>query len=59
MSYSAERRNECCGLFYGCGAKLLAANLALLGAILAWVGVTSMVLFYTIEVSTSSQLNPL
>lgn len=45
-----DRADECCGLFYGCGFNLLFANLALIASILAWVGVTSTILFYTIEV---------
>lgn len=51
-SAEEERRStECCGLFYGCGFNLLAANLALMCTILAWVGGTSIILFYTIEVT--------
>lgn len=45
-----DRANECCGLFYGCGFNLLFANLALVVVVLAWVGGTSAILFYTIEV---------
>lgn len=47
-----DRANECCGLFYGCGFSLLFANLALMLVVLAWVGGTSAILFYTIEVRT-------
>ncbi|CAM9201589.1 unnamed protein product [Laminaria digitata] len=46
-----DRSNECCGLFYGCGFNLLFANLALVVVVLAWVGGTSAILFFTIEVS--------
>lgn len=45
-----DRSKECCGLFYGCGFNLLFANLALVVVVLAWVGGTSAILFYTIEV---------
>ena len=44
---------KCCGLFYGCGFNLLFANLALIASILAWVGSTSIILFFSIEVTTS------
>lgn len=53
LTYGAaggDRADECCGVFYGCGFNLLFANLALLCAILAWVGLTSAILFFTIEV---------
>ncbi|CAM9503528.1 unnamed protein product [Ectocarpus sp. 4 AP-2014] len=52
LTYGAaggDRADECCGVFYGCGFNLLFANLALLCAILAWVGLTSVILFFTIE----------
>lgn len=45
-----DRADECCGLFYGCGLGLLSANLALACAIVAWVGLTSGILFFVIEV---------
>lgn len=45
-----DRADKCCGLFYGCGFSLLFANLALLSAICVWVGVASIILFYTIDV---------
>lgn len=54
LTYGArggDRSRECCGLFYGCGFNLLLANLALVGAVLAWVGGASVILFYTIDVS--------
>lgn len=51
LTFGPDLADECCGLFYGCGAKLLVANLSLLASILAWVGMTSTVLFWTIEVS--------
>lgn len=53
MTYGPEggdRADECCGLFYGCGLRLLSANLALACAIVAWVGLTSVILFFLIEV---------
>lgn len=53
LAYGADggdRADECCGLFYGCGFSLLSANLALVCAILAWVGLTSIILFFTIQV---------
>eukprot|EP00752_Nemacystus_decipiens_P007497 g6698.t1 len=52
LTYGAsggDRADECCGLFYGCGFNLLFANLALVCAILAWVGLTSGILFFTID----------
>ncbi|CAM9357568.1 unnamed protein product [Pylaiella littoralis] len=52
LTYGAaggDRADECCGLFYGCGFGLLSANLALVCAILAWVGLTGSILFFTIE----------
>lgn len=56
LAYGAaggDRADECCGLFYGCGFNLLFANMALVFVVVAWVGVTSFILFFTIEVSRS------
>lgn len=58
LTYGAaggDRADECCGLFYGCGFNLLFANLALVCAILAWVGLTSGILFFTIDVSEGAR----
>jgi Amt family ammonium transporter len=41
--------DRCCGLFYGCSGHLLGANLIYLAALLAWVGVTGVLLFQTIK----------
>lgn len=54
ITYGEELKDKCCGLFYGCGFKLLVANIALLTAILVWVGLTSIVLFYAIKVSVTA-----
>ncbi|CAM9613464.1 unnamed protein product, partial [Hapterophycus canaliculatus] len=52
LAYGAaggDRADQCCGLFYGCGFNLLFANLALVCVVLAWVGLTSTILFFAIE----------
>lgn len=56
LAYGEGLEDKCCGLFYGCGFNLLGANLALVGAIIAWVGLAAMLIFYTIEVRRNANV---
>ncbi|CAM9252963.1 unnamed protein product [Phaeothamnion confervicola] len=55
----SERAHRCCGAFYGCGGRLLGAQIVYALAILAWVGGMSLILFlgikYTIGMRVSLQ----
>lgn len=50
LVYGNGLEDKCCGLFYGCGFNLLGANLVLVGAIIAWVALAAVLIFYTIKV---------
>jgi ammonium transporter, Amt family len=41
-----ERKEECCGVLYGCGGKQLAAQLTFLAVVAPWVVATSGAFFY-------------
>ncbi|CAM9557233.1 unnamed protein product [Pylaiella littoralis] len=48
-SYYAERKQQCCGLLYGCGGAQLMANLTFILAILAWAGAMSFLAGYFLK----------
>ncbi|CAM9695684.1 unnamed protein product [Phaeothamnion confervicola] len=55
----SERAHRCCGVFYGCGGRLLGIQVIYSLALLAWVGANAVVLFtiikYTIGIRVSLQ----
>ncbi|CAN0377265.1 unnamed protein product [Ascophyllum nodosum] len=44
-AYDASRAGDCCGVFYGCGGRLLGANVVLVLALMAWAGGLALLLF--------------
>ncbi|CAM9640531.1 unnamed protein product [Discosporangium mesarthrocarpum] len=44
-----ERQDQCCGAFYGCGAKLLGANVVVIIAICLWTGIFSCLTLFIIK----------
>jgi len=50
-AYYDDRSEECAGLLYGGDGRSLAANVVFLLAVVAWVGLLSLVMFITIKLT--------
>lgn len=59
-AYYAERQDDCCGAFYGCGGQQFAANVVFVLAVLGWAGTCSALMFtfakYTVGLRVTKEV---